>query len=160
VRVELQIETIWSHAPVAPGTAGYLIWTHAGDGGLPLRGTAVAWCRAGLTVLGAGGSRSRRSVEFVSGWVNRDGMDLEDRAPGGLVTLSHAAAISGELVVAGIFVDITCFAAAEQSQNESHSAYAELKCRSGDGYPVPSRVRLDLGRIRVRLCEMPLLLGR
>jgi hypothetical protein len=157
VRVELQIEEIWEHAPVVPGTAGHLIWTvAAGDGDLPLRGFALAWCRAGLTLVGAGGTRSRTAVEFVSGWVNRDGMDQEDRAPGGLVTLSHAVAISSELVIAGIFVDITCVAAAEESRvKESDSAYAELKCRSGDGYPVPSRLRLDPERVRVRLCEMP-----
>jgi hypothetical protein len=160
VRVGLQIETIWENAPVEPGTAAHLIWTHKGNGDLPLRGTAAAWCRAGLTVVGAGGTRSGSSVEFVSEWRNRDGMDQEDRAPGGLVTLNHAVTISPELVVAGIFVDITCFAAAEESQaDESDSAYAELKCRDGDGYPVPSRLRLDPERTRVRLCEMQVLGG-
>ena len=80
--------------------------------------------------------------------------------PADLVTLSHAAAISSELVVAGIFVDITCLAAAEESAHESDSAYAELKCRSGDGSPPPSRLRLDPERTRVRLCEMPVLQKR
>jgi hypothetical protein len=155
VRVELQIEEIWEHAPVVPGTAGHLIWTVAGDGDLGWRGLATARCSAGLSLLGAGGTRSGTSIEFVSGWVNRDGMDQADHAPGGLVTLSHAVAISSELAVAGIFVDITCLAAAEESPVESDSAYAELKCRSGDGYPVPSRLRLDPERVRVRLCEMP-----
>jgi hypothetical protein len=160
VRVGLQIETIWSNAPVEPGTAAQLIWTHKGNGDLPLRGTAVAWCRAGLTLVGANGARSGRSVRFVSEWRNRDGQDQEDSAPGGLVTLNHAVAISSELVVAGIFVDVTCFAAAEESEtNESDSAYAELKCRDGDGFPVPSRLRLDPQWTRVRLCEMPVLGG-
>jgi hypothetical protein len=158
VRVELQVETVWHNAEVTVGSGADLIWTVAGSGDLPLRGTAVAWCRAGLTLLGAGGTRSRRSIEFVSGWVNRDGMDQEDRAAGGLVTLSHTVAISSELVVAGVFVDITAYAAAEESQaNESHSAYAEIKCRNGDGFPVPSRLRLVPERTRVRLCEMPIL---
>jgi hypothetical protein len=85
-------------------------------------------------------------------------MDLTDRATEGLVTLSHAVAISNELVVAGIFVDLSCFAAAEESHDdESDSAYAELKCRGGDGYPVPSHVRLAPERVTVRVCEMPIL---
>ena len=38
VRVELQIEQIWEHAPhPVPGSSGVLTWTHAGDGDLPLR---------------------------------------------------------------------------------------------------------------------------
>jgi hypothetical protein len=156
VRVELQIETIWEHAPVQPGTAGDLIWTLAGDSDLPLHGLAMARCHAGLTLLVSGGTRSRSSIEFVSGWRNHAGMGKEDRAPGGLVTLSHAVAISSELASAGIFVDITCVAEAEESQaNPLDSAYAELKCRSGDGYPAPARLRLDPERTRVRLCEMP-----
>lgn len=158
VRVGLQIETNWSTPPVEPGDAADLIWTHEGNGDLPLRGTAVAWGRAGLTVVGANGARSGRSVTFVSEWRNRDGMDQEERAPEGLVTLGHTVAISPQLVVAGIFVDITCFAAAEESQaNEEDSAYAEFKCRDGDGFPVPSLIRLVPERTRVRLCEMPVL---
>jgi hypothetical protein len=156
VGVELQIENIWSSAPVAPGTAENLIWTVKGDGDLPLRGNAVAWCRAGLTIVGAGGSASRMSTEFVSGWANRDGMDLNNRAPGGMVRLSHTVAISAELVIAGVFVDITCFAAAEESPaNVDDSAYAELKCARGDGWPVPSHLRLVPEETRVFLCEMP-----
>ena len=156
VRVELQIEKIWEHAHPVKGTAGDLIWTKAGDSDLPLHGLAMAWCHAGLTLLVAGGTRSRRSIEFVSGWQNHEGMGIEDRTQEGLVTLSHAVAVSSELVVAGIFVDITCVATAEESQaNVSDPAYAELKCRSGDGYPVPARLKLDPERLRVHLCEMP-----
>jgi hypothetical protein len=158
VRVELQIEAIWSTAPVYPGRASDLTWIHPGDGNLPLRGNAAAWCHAGLTLVGSGGSSSRTSIKFVSGWVNRDGMDQEDHAPGGLVTLSHAVPITNALAVAGIFVDITCFAAAEDSPDSNKAAYAELKCSRGGTYPVPSRLRLDPERVRIRLCEMPPLL--
>jgi hypothetical protein len=160
VTVQLHVEQIWSNLPEpVPGRAADLIWTMAGNGDLPLRGTALAWCRAGLTLHGANGTRSRRSIGVVSGWVNRDGMEREDSAPEGLVTLNHAVAISSNLAVAGIFVDLSCFAAAEESEaNVSDSAFAELKCMPGDGFPVPSHLRLDIEQIKIRLCEMPPLL--
>ena len=128
-----------------------------GDGDrLPLRGNAVAWCRAGLTLYREGGARSRRSAEIVSAWVNRDGSDLDDHAPSGTLNLHHAVSISRDLQVAGVFIDITCFAAAEIAENpQVLSAYADLKCRSGDGYPVPSQVRVDQEQVQIRMCEIP-----
>jgi hypothetical protein len=85
-------------------------------------------------------------------------MVVDDRAPNGLVYLSHSVAISSDLLVAGVFVDITCFAAAEESQeNQWDSAYAELKCASADSLPVPSLIRVAPERTSVRLCEMPIL---
>ncbi|QUC59013.1 hypothetical protein IOD14_20725 [Streptomyces sp. A2-16] len=156
VRVELQVEHTWSHAPVQRGTAANLVWTAPGSADLPLYGSARVWCRAGLTVHGAGGVRSRRSVIFVGERVNRSGKVTTDRTDDGLVTLSHAVAISSELVVAGIFVDITCFASAEESpENESDSAFAEFQCENRDGaFPPPSRLKLNPERVRVRLCEL------
>jgi hypothetical protein len=155
-KVSLRLENIWSSAPVEQGAGSDLIWTSQGDGNLPLRGNALAWCSAGLTILGPDGVRSRKSLRFVFGWENRDGGDLDDLAPQGLITLEHSVAIGDQLQVAGLFVDVFCFAAAEVSQDGSlSSAYAELKCRSGDGFPVPSRLRLDLESLRVRLCATP-----
>ncbi len=161
VGIQLQIEQIWSSVSYPlPGKASDLLWVEHGNENLPLRGTAVAWCRAGLTLRGRNGAGSRKAIDFVSGWVNRDGMNQRVHAPEGLVRLSHTVAVSPELLVAGVFVDITCFAAAEESQTDaSQSAYADLKCKRGDGFPVPSRLRLTPDQVRVRLCEMPLLRG-
>ena len=158
VSVELAIEQIWANVPEpVPANGSGLVLVSPGDGDrLPLRGNAVAWCRAGLTLYSEGGARSRRSAEIVSAWVNRDGSDLDDHAPSGTLNLHHAVTISRDLQVAGVFVDITCFAAAEIAENSQVlSAYADLKCRSGDGYPVPSQVRVDQEQVQIRICEMP-----
>jgi hypothetical protein len=158
VSVELAIEQIWANVPEpVPGNGSGLVLVSPGDGDrLPLRGNAVAWCRAGLTLYSAGGARSRRSAEIVSAWVNRDGSDLDDNAPSGTLKLHHAISISRDLQVAGVFVDITGFAAAEIAENSQVlSAYADLKCRSGDGYPVPSQVRVDREQVQIRICELP-----
>jgi hypothetical protein len=156
VSVEFRIENIWSHAPVVPGSGDDLVFVVRGDGDLPLRGNAVAWGRIGLTLYGSGGARSRKSAEIVSAWVNRDGSDSEDHVPSGALTLQHAAAIDQDLRVAGVFVDITCFAAAEIAPSKWDSAFAEFKCRSGDGFPPPSQIRVDHQEgVSLRLCEMP-----
>jgi hypothetical protein len=158
VSVELFIEQIWANVqePV-PGTGGDLVLVTPGDGDqLPLRGNAVAWLRAGLTLYTEGGARSRRSAEIVSAWVNRDGSDKDDHSSAGTLNLRHAVIISPALEVAGVFVDLTCFAAAEIAGDpQVLSAYADLKCRSGDGYPVPSQVRVEQEQVQIRMCELP-----
>ncbi len=160
VTIELQIEQVWDTVPEPlPGSASHLQWVAKGGADLPLRGSAIAFSTVGLTLHGAAGSHSRTQVDLVSSWVNRDGGNLIDSAPEGVVKLSHSAVIPGGLVVAGIFVDATCHAIAEEFLADVNKiAYAELKCRGDDiAYPVPSRLRLIPERTELVFCERPLL---
>jgi hypothetical protein len=91
VSVQLGVEQIVFGGDTIPGTAGALLHTVKGDGNLPLRGTAAGWCRARLSLHGNEAS-AQTGVEFVSGWVNRDGSDKQDRAPGGRVYLTRTVA--------------------------------------------------------------------
>lgn len=156
VSVELLIERVWPGNLVEQGTGSDMVFVGQGAGDLPLRGVAAAWCRAGLAIYGSGGAHSRASAEISSAWTNRDGSDSEDHAPSGRLSLQHAVAISRDLNLARVFVDIACLAAAEIDESDKwRSAYAHIHCRTGGFSPTPCRVRVDPGQVRIRLCEMP-----
>ena len=160
VSVRLQVEQIYFGGNTGPGTAASLLHVQRGDGDLPLRGTAVGWCRAGLTLRGDAGN-ARTVLEFVSEWSNRDGMQSTDHAPGGVVPLSLTVALSPATSTLGIFVDVTCFAAAEETEEPFQSAFTVFECRNKPleditGLPVfPSRLRV--AEATARLCELPVL---
>jgi hypothetical protein len=157
--VQLRIEQLLFGGGTTPGSGSSLLDTLKGHDNLPLRGTAVGWSRVGLSLHGAQGS-ARTSVEFVSEWVNRDGADSDDRAPSGRINLSNTVALSPETLTLSVFVDVTCFAGAEESE-ELLPAFALFECRdkpvteaNGTWIP-PSRLRLH--RVTARLCELPIL---
>jgi hypothetical protein len=162
VSVRLRVEQIFFDGSAGPGTAGSLLHVQRGDGDLPLRGTAVGWCRAGLTLNGAAGG-ARTAFEFVSEWVNRDGMQSTDRAPGGVVPLSLTVALAPATSALAMFVDVTCFAAAEETEERFRSAFTVFECRNKPVeeitglYVFPSR--LQVAQATARLCELPVLLA-
>lgn len=161
VTVELAVEQLVFGGDVLLGTAASLLATYSGDGDLPLRGTAVAWCRTGLSIHGNEGS-ARTGVEFVSSWQNRDGAKTHDRAPGGIVELTLVAALGPSTSAVSVFVDVSCFAGAEETEEpESYSAFALFECRdkpvteiNGSWVP-PSRLRVR--RTSARICQLPVL---
>ena len=123
---------------------------------LPLRGTAVSWCTASLSLYGGNGSAAT-AIDFVSGWANEDGTETDDPLSSGIIPLISTVGLRAKTSAISVFVDATCFAGAEKSQ----TAFAEFKCRTngdGDGtggiYVPPSRIRVH--QMTVHLCEFPL----
>jgi len=160
VSVRLHVEHLLFGGGSTPGTASALLDVFRGDGDLPLRGTAVGYCHAGLSLHGATGS-ARTAVEFVSKWVNRDGAESEDRAPGGVVHLSKTIALKPETSTVSVFVDARCVAGAEESPEPFLTGFTVFECRdkpvevSTGSYVQPSRLRVGL--VTARLCELPVL---
>jgi hypothetical protein len=150
-----------------PQSASYLLSLTQGDGRLPLRGNAVGWCRAGLSLHSSQGS-TRSGVEFVSGWVNRDAGDSEDLTVDGRFSLTHNAAPTAGTSTVAVFVDVTCFAGAEES-DELKPALAIFNCRNApttiDCHTaqtdspafilLPTRIRVL--EVTARLCVLPVL---
>jgi hypothetical protein len=158
--VQLGVDQVLFGGETTPGTASSLLNVIKGDGDLPLRGTAVGWCRARLSFHGAQGSAGA-SVEFVSEWVNRDGAESHDRAPGGIVNLSTTVAPAPATSILSVFVDVTCFAAAEETAEQFKTGFALFECRNkavteiNGIYVPPSRLRVR--QVTARLCEVPVL---
>jgi hypothetical protein len=153
------VEYLLSGGIVSPGTASSLLHTVRGDGNLPLRGTALGWGVAGLSLHGVTGS-TRTALQFVSEWVNRDGEENIDRAPGGLIRLSKTTLLRPETSRLSVFVDVTVFAGAEESE-ELLSPFTVFECRNKPveeitGVYVPP-ARLRLREVTARLCEIPVL---
>ena len=159
--VQLAIERVLFGGETTPGTASSLLYVQKGHDDLPLRGTAAGWCHAGLSLHGAEGS-TRTSVEFVSEWVNRDGAEQHDRAPNGMITLAKTLAVAPATSTLAVFVDATCFAAAEETAEQFRSAFKLFDCRNkpvteiNGIYVSPSRLRVR--QVTARLCELPVLL--
>lgn len=160
VQLRLCVEQILFGGGTTPGTASSLLSTFRGDGDLPLRGTALGWCDASLSLYGAEGS-ARAGGTFVSEWVNRDGADSEDSAPGGMVYLATVAALAPETSSVGIFVDVRCLSAAEETQEQFQTGFALFECRDKPvdeitgAYAFPSRLRIC--QVEAELCEVPYL---
>lgn len=161
VFVQLGVEQILYGGGTISVPASSLLATLQGDGNLPLRGTAVGWCRATLSLHGAQGSTTT-STEFVSKWVNRDGEGGEDHAPGGIINLASTVALGPETSALSVFVDIVCVAGAEEStSNDLLSAFTLFECRNkpvteiNGLYVAPSRLRIR--QVMARLCELPVL---
>jgi hypothetical protein len=160
VRIQLCVEQILFGGTTTRGTASSLLHTLRGDGDLPLRGTALGWCDAGVSLHGAVGS-ARAGGTFVSEWVNRDGADSEDRAPGGVVSLAAIAALAPETSSIGVFVDVRCLSAAEESDDPFRTGFAIFECRNKPveeitgAYVFPSRLRIC--RLEAQLCQLPYL---
>lgn len=153
VSVELEIVS-WPDQPEATftGSGLGLLFINRGNEDLPLRGTSVAWCRAGLTLVGRAGKTSGVGIELASAWVNRDGASSVDGAPDGVITLVHRVVLHPELIVAGIFVSLSAFAGAEESEEPFLSAFAQVSAFPGAFPPfLPSRIHLR--SIRARICE-------
>lgn len=162
VSVQLRVEQLVPGGSSVAATASSLLSTfHGNDDDLPLRGTAVGWCRSGLSLHGPQGS-ARAAVEFVSAWSTLDGEESHDRAPGGLIDLTTTAILGSGTSVLSVFVDATCFAGAEESEDQFVSGFSVFDCRDkpvGDligVYTQPSRLRIR--QVTARLCELPVLL--
>jgi hypothetical protein len=162
VTVQILVEQVLYGGSVVLEPASSLLAPIQGDGSLPLRGGAVGWCNAGLSLYGATGS-ARTSLKFVSEWVNRDGADSVDRAPGGVFTLSNTVALGAETSSLSVFVDIEAFAGAEES-DALQGAFTAFECRTRPVEEVngiwlpPARLRLAL--VSATLCELPVLTRR
>jgi len=139
-----------------PGSS--LLHTIRSAADLPLRGTAIAWCEASLSLHGAPGS-ARRRLRFVSGWINRDGANRTDLAPQGEINLACTVALNSAISTLSFFVDMTCSAFAEESTQQFESAFSVFECRDKPiseliGLHIfPARLRLEL--MTARLCELP-----
>jgi hypothetical protein len=151
VNVQLAVENV-----LPPS---HLLYTLRGYEDLPLRGTAVSWCTASLSLHGPQGSTTT-PVEFVSSWANRDGMGGDDLLPSGVIPLNRTIGLQAATSTITVFVDATCFAAAEETQTPFESAFAQFECRNKPNdeiigiYVPPSRLRVH--QITVRLCQFPL----
>jgi hypothetical protein len=160
VRLGICVEQILFGGGTTPGTASSLLHTLRGDGDLPLRGTALGWCDAGLSLYGAAGG-ARTVGTFVSEWINRDGAESDDRAPGGVVSLTAMAALAPETSSVGVFVDVRCLSAAEESEEPFRTGFAIFECRDKPveeitgAYVFPSRLRIC--RLEAQLCQLPYL---
>lgn len=162
VTAQLRVEQIQFDGSITPGDASSLLATIHGDGRLPLRGAAVGWCNAGLSLHGANGS-ARTALKFVSEWANRDGAESIDQAPGGVISLSNTVALQPETSSLSVFVDAEAFSGAEESE-EMVGGFTAFECR---GKPVqeingiwlpPSRLRL--AEVSALLCQIPILRQR
>ena len=162
VSVQLSIEQLVYGGGILATSAASLLNTFRGDGDLPLRGTALGWARAGLSLHGADGS-VRTAVDFVSEWRNRDGSDRDDLAPGGQINLDLTVALGPQTASLSVFVDIECFAGAEESEEPFRTGFAVFDCRDkpigelNGTYIPPSRIRLST--VSARLCELPVLVA-
>jgi hypothetical protein len=151
VNVQLYVENV-----IPPS---HLLYTLSGYEDLPLRGTAVGWCSASLSLHGPQGSTTT-PIEFVSSWVNRDGMGGDDLLPSGIIPLSSTIGLQASTSTISVFVDAACFAGAEETQTPFESAFAQFECRNKPIdeiigiYVPPSRLRVH--QITVRLCQFPL----
>jgi len=160
VSMDLLVENLWPASPPTPADASTLWYIEKGDADLPLRGDAVLWCEAGLSLHGAQSS-TRTSVKFVSAWANRDGEASTDLAPNGVVHLHHLAPLGGGFGPLSVtaLVDISCFVGAEISTSSpSSSAFVQFECRNkpvGDFiavYLLPARVRVT--HASASMCEL------
>ncbi len=159
VSVQLRVENVQFDGSVTLGTASNLLQPIQGDGNLPLRGGALGWCNAGLSLHGATGS-ARTTLQFVSEWVNRDGADSLDRAPGGVFTLSNTVALGPSTSLLSIVVDAEAFAGAEESE-QLLGGFTAFECRvrpvqEVNGIWLPP-ARLHVARVDALLCEIPVL---
>jgi hypothetical protein len=158
VTAALRIEELPFGGGAIPGTALSLLHVLKGDGSLPLRGMAVGWCRASLKLHGSQSS-SGTGIEFVSAGVNRDGADSKDNAPGGVIRLSKTVGLGAGTRSLSVFVDVQCFAGAEEGDGRLHSAFSLFECRNKPVtevtgvYVPPSRIRLQ--QVTARICEVP-----
>ena len=160
VSAHLRVEDISTNGGVTrPGLS--LLHTIKGNGDLPLRGTAIAWCDASLSLHGASGS-IRRGLRFVSRWVNRDGANSTDLAPQGIMNLACTVALGPAESTLSYFVDVECSAFAEEATAQFLSAFSVFECRNKPIpeliglYVAPARLRLE--SVTARLCELPILL--
>ncbi|MDR6689050.1 hypothetical protein J2Y41_004654 [Arthrobacter sp. 1088] len=155
LEVSVQLEILsWPDLTGATftGSGLGLLYVNGGFPELPLGGASVAWCHAGLSIMGRGGKSSGVRTEIASTWVNGDASSREDGAPDGLIRLSHRVGLDPELAVAGVFISLSAFAGAEESQSPVESAFAQMNAFPG-AYPpfIPSR--LHVKAIDVRICE-------
>lgn len=163
VTVGFAVDQLVYGGGVIPGTGASLLATSQGDGDLPLRGTAVAWGRAGLSFHGEAGS-ARSSVEFVSSWVNRDGAQTQDGAPSGTFELTQLASLGASTSAVSVFIDVECFAGAEETEDpRSYSSFALFECRDKPvtevtGLWLPAS-RLRVSGVSAKLCQLPVLLA-
>jgi hypothetical protein len=155
----LRVEHVQFDGSVTPGTAASLLNTIKGDGNLPLRGSAVGWCIAGLSLHGATGSVGT-ALKFVSEWINRDGGESTDQAAGGYISLANTVVVAPQTTSLSVFVDARAFSAAEES-DELLSGFTSFECRAKpveeiNGIWTPP-ARLRLTNVSARLCELPIL---
>lgn len=161
VHVRLRLELVLPGGFETEGDARLLPVVLPGSRSLPLRGTAVAWCRALLSIVGTRSPGSASTTTLASAWANQDGHDLNPASAESSFTLTHSVVISPTLRVAGVFVDLTALAAAEKSDDPWMSALAALVCRTDEGFPAldvsppPMRVRVEPEAAWFRLCSLP-----
>jgi hypothetical protein len=155
--VELHVEYLVGGSAL-PGSASDLLYTNTYQDGedLPLRGTAVSWGRASLSLHGAQESVTS-AIDFVSSWKNQDGMGGDDHAPGGIIQLANTVLLGAGTSTLSFFVDATCFAGAEESRRGS--VFALFECRDKPAgeiiepvYIAPMRMRVH--RITAYFCEL------
>jgi hypothetical protein len=160
VSAELYVDLVaYDGTTLPPEPAANLLYAQPGSEDLPLRGAAVSWCTAGLSLHGSQGS-ARNTIDFVSSYANSDGQVTHDLAPDGKFSLVNSVRIAPETLNLSVFVDVTCFAGAEQDESQYKSSFAVFDCRNkpvGEGigcyYLPPARLRVH--RISARLCEYP-----
>jgi hypothetical protein len=93
--------------------------------------------------------------------VNRDGAESDDRAPGGVIFRNIIVALGPETSTLAVFVDLTCFAGAEEDQEQFLSGFTVFECRDkpveeiNGIYVPPSRLRLR--QVAAKLCQLPVL---
>jgi hypothetical protein len=154
LEVHVQLEILsWPDLPAATftGSGLGLLYVNRGSEDLPLRGTSVAWCRAGLSIVGRGGKSSGTGTNIASMSVNRDTLRRVDGAPDGLIRLTHRVVLHPELVVAGIFITLSAFAGAEESETPFQSAFSQVNAFPGAFPPfIPSRLYLKEIDVRIR----------
>lgn len=154
LEVIVQLEILsWPDLPAATftGSGLGLLYVNRGSEDLPLRGTSVAWCRAGLSIVGRGGKSSGVGTKIASTYVNRDALSRVDGAPDGLIHLSHRVVLHPELIVAGIFINLSAFAGAEESETPFQSAFAQMNAFPGAFPPfIPSRLQVKGIDARIR----------
>ena len=160
VSAELHVELVgYDGTALSPESAANLLYVQHGSEDLPLRGAAISWCTAGLSLHGTHGS-ARNTVDFVSQYSNSDGMVAHDLAPNGIFHLVNTVRLAPETLNLSVFVDATCFAGAEEAESKFDSSFAIFDCRNkpvGDGiglyYQPPARLRVH--RMSALLCEYP-----
>ena len=85
----------------------------------------------------------------------------DDRAPDGRIHLESTVAIGPETSELAVFVDVSCFAGAEEVDESSSSGFAVFECRDKPveeitGLYVPP-ARLRIRYMSAELCELPVL---
>jgi hypothetical protein len=160
VSAEIHVDLVaYDGTDSSPESAANLLYAQHGSEDLPLRGAAISWGTAGLSLHGSQGS-ARSTVDFVSNYSNSDGVVKRDLAPSGIFNLVTSVRLAPETLNLSVFVDATCFAGAEQDASQYKSSFALFDCRNkqvgqdiGLYYMPPARLRVF--RMIALLCEYP-----